>query len=243
VSSVRVRVDLVSGAVADPGETRPGWPRDPRRIAAVVIDVLRATTTLTVALARGAARVVPVAGLELAFAWKAREPGVLLCGERDGFKVPGFDLGNSPAEYGAEAVAGRTLVFASTNGSRAMLACAGCGVRLLGAFVNASAVVASLEGKAFVRLKCAGKQGSFALEDAACAGWLCVALAARGARIEGAQARLAAALAPADAAGIRALLQGSAHGRTLRSLSPAFACDVEFCAELDTLDRAFGFDA
>jgi len=154
---VRVRVDLVSGAAAGPGETEPGWPRDARRIAAVVIDVLRATTTLTVALANGAARVVPVAGIEPAFAWKARDPGVLLCGERDGFKVPGFDLGNSPAEYGQAAVAGRTLVFASTNGSRAMLACAGCGVRLLGAFVNASAVVAALEGRAFVRLACAGR--------------------------------------------------------------------------------------
>jgi len=240
---VRVRVDLVSGAAAGPGETEPGWPRDARRIAAVVIDVLRATTTLTVALANGAARVVPVAGIEPAFAWKARDPGVLLCGERDGFKVPGFDLGNSPAEYGQAAVAGRTLVFASTNGSRAMLACAGCGVRLLGAFVNASAVVAALEGRAFVRLACAGKQGSFALEDAACAGWLCAALAARGARIEGGQARLAASLAPADVAGIRALLQGSAHGRTLRGLSPLFARDVERCAELDAVDRVFGYDA
>jgi 2-phosphosulfolactate phosphatase len=240
---VRVRVDLVAADFSDPDGTERGWPRDARRLTAVVIDVLRATTTLTVALANGAARVIPVAGLEPAFAWKAREPGVLLCGERDGLKVPGFDLGNSPAEYGAEAVAGRTLVFASTNGSRAMLACAGCGVRLLGAFVNASAVVAALAGRPFVRLVCAGRQGSFALEDAACAGWLCAALAARGARIEGAQARLAAALAPRDATELRALLQGAVHGRTLRSLSPLFARDVERCAELDALDRVFGFDA
>ena len=240
---MRVRVDLVAADFSDPDATERGWPRDARRLTAVVIDVLRATTTLTVALANGAARVIPVAGLEPAFAWKAREPAVLLCGERDGLKIPGFDLGNSPAEYGAEAVAGRTLVFASTNGSRAMLACAGCGVRLLGAFVNASAVVAALEGRAFVRLVCAGKQGSFALEDAACAGWLCAALAARGARIEGGPARLAAALAPRDPTELRALLQGAAHGRTLRSLSPLFARDVERCAELDALDRVFGYDA
>jgi len=236
---VRVRVELVAGA---PGsETEGGWPRDERRVAAVVIDVLRATTTLTVALAHGAARVIPVAGIEQAFARKAREPSALLCGERDGLKVPGFDLGNSPDEYREETVTGRTLVFASTNGSRAMLACAGCGVRRLGAFVNATKVVESLAGRSFVRLACAGKEGRFALEDAACAGWLCGVLAERGARIEGEGARLAAALAPHDAAAIRALLQGSAHGRTLRALGPAFARDVEFCADLDRIGRVFDF--
>ena len=224
-------------------ESERGWPRDERRLAAVVIDVLRATTTLTVAFAHGARRVIPVAGIEQAFAWRAREPGVLLCGEREGLKVPGFDLGNSPEEYHAEAVAGRTVVFASTNGSRAMLACAGCGVRLLGAFVNASAVVDALKDRNYVRLQCAAKEGRFALEDAACAGWLCEALAARGARIEGDGARLAAALAPRDTAAIHALVQGSAHGRTLRALGPAFARDVEFCAGLDRIDRVFGFDA
>jgi len=238
---VRVRVELVSRVEADPDESPRGWPRDARRLAAVVIDVLRATTTLTVALAHGALRVVPVEGREQALALRARQPGVLLCGERGGVKIPGFDLGNSPEEYGAEAVAGRTLVFASTNGSRAMLACAGCGIRLLGAFVNASAVVDSLSGRPFVLLACAGKEGRFGLEDAACAGWLCQALEARGARIEGAAARLAHALAPRGAGEIQALLQGSVHGRALRALSPAFARDVEFCAALDRLDRAFEY--
>jgi 2-phosphosulfolactate phosphatase len=237
---VRVRVDLVCGSRV-PGATERGWPRDPRRMAAVVIDVLRATTTLTVAFAHGARRVIPVAGVEPAFARREREPGALLCGERDGLKVPGFDLGNSPAEYGAETVAGRTLVFASTNGSRAMAACAGFGTRLLAAFVNASAVAEALADLPFVRLVCAGKQGGFALEDAACAGWLCAALEARGARIEGEAARFARTIAPRDAAGIRALLQGAGHGRTLRSLSPAFARDVELCAELDRVPRVFGF--
>ncbi len=238
---MRVRVELVAGVDADPGETPRGWPHDARRLAAVVIDVLRATTTLTVALANGARRVEPVAGPAQALAARAREPGALLCGERGGLKIPGFDLGNSPEEYGAAAVTGRTLVFASTNGSRAMLACAGCGTRLLGAFVNASAVVDSLAGRKHVLLACAGKEGRFGLEDAACAGWLCRALEARGARIEGDAARLALALAPRDAAEIRALLQGSAHGRTLRALSPSFARDVELCAALDRLDRAFGY--
>jgi 2-phosphosulfolactate phosphatase len=207
----------------------------------VAIDVLRATSTLTVAFTHGARGVVPVATPDEAFAWKARDPSVLLCGERGGLKIPGFDLGNSPLEYDAPTVAGRTLVFASTNGSLAMLACAGCGERMLGAFLNASAVVSAVAGRRHVWLQCAGKLGRFSLEDAACAGWLCAALAERGATIDGEPARLARSLAPRDAHEIRAMLQGSEHGRALRALSPAFARDVEFCAGVDRYDRAFGF--
>ena len=240
---MRVRVELVAGADADPDRVPAGWPRDARALTAVVIDVLRATTTLTVAFANGAARMIPVGDPAQAFARRARDPKSLLCGERNGLKVPGFDLGNSPAEYGRDAVGGRTLVFASTNGSRAMLACAGCGTRLLGAFVNAAAVVERLAGHGFVVLACAGKEGRFSLEDAACAGWLCEGLAARGARIAGGAARLARALAPRAPEEILALLQGSAHGRTLRGHGPAFARDIERCAALDRIDRVFGFEA
>jgi len=234
---MRVRVDLVPGPLPGAGPTAraqaaPRW-------TGVAIDVLRATTTLNVALAAGAARVVPLAGVDEALALRAREPGVLACGERGGRIVPGFDLGNSPFEYSAALVAGRTLAFASTNGSHAMRAIAGCGRRLLAAFVNASAVLEALADRPLVRIVCAGKLGSFALEDAACAGWLCERLAARGARLEGPAASLARRLAPRDATAVRALVQGCTHGRELRALGPEYARDVEFCAGLDTLGRAF----
>jgi 2-phosphosulfolactate phosphatase len=238
---VRVRVDLVAAAGAQPSEYLPGWPLEARRQTAVVIDVLRATTTLTVAFTHGARRVIPVASPAEALAQQAREPDVLLCGERGGRRIPDFHLGNSPAEYSFAAVSGRTLVFASTNGSLAMLAAARCGERLLGAFINASAVAAALAGREFVRILCAGREKRFAVEDVACAGWLCAALASRGARIEGGAARLARALAPRDSDGVRACLQGSASGRALRELGGVFARDVEFCAELDHVDRAFSF--
>src|SRR5512143_2629846 len=99
----------------------PGPPDVPAHAAAAVIDVLRATTTLTVALAAGAARVLAVATPAEALALRERHPGAWACGERDGRIVPGFDRGNSPDEYRDGAVAGRTLVFASTNGSLALL--------------------------------------------------------------------------------------------------------------------------
>jgi 2-phosphosulfolactate phosphatase len=210
-----------------------------KRAAAVVVDVLRASTTLTVALGHGARRVVPAATPEEAFALRRGLPGSLLCGERDGRRIEGFDLGNSPFEYAVPVVAGRTLLFASTNGSLALRATAGARRRLLAGFVNLRAVEERLGAEPDVEVVCAGKLGGFALEDAACAGLLCRRLLARGARLEGGAAELASSLAPADAEEVRALVQGSSHGRYLRALGPEFARDVEFCAALDVLDQAF----
>ena len=232
----RVWVDLFPGARA-PGPP-PTGPADTREWTGVMIDVLRASTTLAVALDHGAARVVALPRPAEALALREREPGALACGERGGRIVPGFDLGNSPLEYTAERVGGRTLAFASTNGSRALLALAGCGEVRPGAFVQASAMVEALSFEPRVWMLCAGQPGGFALEDAACAGWLCARLAERGATLEGPAAALVRALAPADAAGVRAVVQGAPHARELRELGAAAARDVEFCATLDLLPRA-----
>jgi 2-phosphosulfolactate phosphatase len=216
----------------------PGAGEVPQDAAAVAIDVLRATTTLATAFAGGALSVRPFASVEEARAAKQADPGALLCGERDGRIVPGFDLGNSPFEYGPETMAGRRLLFASTNGSLALLRAGAARRVLLGAFVNASATAAALAGERRVVLVCAGKLGAFALEDAACAGWLCARLADAGAELAGPEARLARALAPRGAAEVRAVLEGSDHGRTLRGMGPDYARDVARCAALDLLDRA-----
>src|SRR5262245_52562441 len=89
------------------------WTRAPAVRApavAVIVDVLRATTTLTVALDHGAARVIPAASPAQAFELRSRSPAALLCGEREGRKIEGFDLGNSPDEYRATRVKGRELI-------------------------------------------------------------------------------------------------------------------------------------
>jgi 2-phosphosulfolactate phosphatase len=235
---VRVRVALVPEA-AEAELASAGT--DLRDCAGVAIDVLRATTTLTIARRNGARAIVPFAEPAEALALRARDPNVLACGERDGRIVAGFDLGNSPAEYTSERVAGRTLAFASTNGSRALLAIAGLRRRLLAAFVNADAVLEALAGERFVLIVCAGKLGRFALEDAACAGWLCERLAARGADFEGSEAALVRRLAPRDAGDVRRIVQGCSHGRYLRRLGPEFARDVELCAALDSVTEASAF--
>lgn len=206
---------------------------------AVIVDVLRATTTLTVALANGARNVIPTASPEEALALRASRPDTVACGERDGRIVPGFDLGNSPSEYTPERVRGRTLAFASTNGSLAMLAARGARRRVLAAFVNAGAVVERVRGEPRVTIVCAGKLGRFSLEDAACAGFLIARLEPHGAVAADAAARLARALAPGDAGEVRALVQGASHARDLVAMGGVYAVDLEFCAGLDTIDRAF----
>ena len=210
----------------------------PSDAVAVVIDVLRATTTLSVALAHGAGPVLPADSPEHARRLKERHPQALLCGERDGRRIAGFDLGNSPAEYGPEVVAGRPLVFASTNGSLALLAAAASRRRWLGCFATAGAVLEAVAREDRIVCVCAGKLGRPSLEDTAFAGWLCARLAGRGAALDPA-ARLAARLAPRDDFDVRALVEGSSHGRYLRGLGGEFARDVEFAAKVDRLDRAF----
>jgi 2-phosphosulfolactate phosphatase len=143
-------------------------------VTAVVIDVVRASTTIAAALAHGATGIVPVASPEEAEARARRSAadGVLLGGERGGLPPPGFDLGNSPAEYTADRVAGRTVIFTTTNGTRALLAVAGAGRVAVGGFVNAGAVVRWIgEGVGDTMFVCAGELGRFCLEDATCAGF------------------------------------------------------------------------
>jgi 2-phosphosulfolactate phosphatase len=137
----------------------------------VVIDVLRATTTIVHALAAGASQVIPCLEIEEArqIAAKIGEAAIL-GGERGGQQIPGFDLGNSPAEYSREQVAGKTVVFTTTNGTRALLRCKAARRVLLAAFVNFSAVCREIITSEQTALVCAGTAGEVTREDALLAG-------------------------------------------------------------------------
>jgi 2-phosphosulfolactate phosphatase len=142
---------------------------------AVVIDVLRASTTIATALAHGATGVRPVADLAEARALATRlGPGTLLGGERGGVRIGGFDLGNSPREYTPQRVAGKTIVITTTNGTAALHASRAAREILVGAIVNRSAVAAAIRGLAApgdaVHLVCAGTDGRVSAEDVLAAG-------------------------------------------------------------------------
>ena len=129
--------------------------------AVVVIDVLRFTTTLIHGFARGATGARAFPNAETAErAKKALPPGsAILCGERGGVAIPGFDLGNSPREYVAEFVFSRTLLFCTTNGTRALLRTRDARRQLIAAFVNVGAVARRL--RALAAEAAAGPGGAF----------------------------------------------------------------------------------
>ena len=140
---------------------------------AVVVDVLRATTTIVHALAAGCTCVRPCAEVDEARRLADSLPAgkVLLCGERDGKPLPGFDLGNSPREYTAARCRGAALVLTTTNGTRALLHAAAAERVLLAGFVNFSAACEQLRREARpIHVVCAGDAGAAALEDALLAG-------------------------------------------------------------------------
>ena len=147
---------------------------DPAELAGrtvVVVDVLRATTTICYALAAGAECVVPCLEIDEARATAAKLGATtLLGGERLGRRIEGFHFGNSPTEYTAKAVDGRTVVFTTTNGTRAMRRAAQAGELLMGAFVNLSTIVAALAECDRVDILCAGTGGVITAEDALFAG-------------------------------------------------------------------------
>jgi 2-phosphosulfolactate phosphatase len=156
--------------------------RDLLDAVCVVFDVLRATSTFVTALQNGAKAVVPVSEISEALAWRQKEPAVLLGGERDGVKIRGgltggvdFDLGNSPREYTPEKVRGKTIVSTTTNGTRALRACAGAQTVLAASFLNLTATVSFIKKLQPVRVVpvCAGTHENTALEDVLAAGALC----------------------------------------------------------------------
>ena len=142
--------------------------------AVVVIDVVRATTTLIEALANGARAIYPTSSTEEAvqLASSLGREDTLLCGERIMHKIEGFDLGNSPHEFTAEVVRDKKLVMSTTNGTRA-LAVGQEGSRILPcAFTNLGAVAAAVSGEKRLVVICAGQDDQFCLDDALCAGHL-----------------------------------------------------------------------
>lgn len=153
--------------------------RDLARTVCVVFDVLRATSSMVTALAHGAEAIVPVAEIPEAVVRRQQRPDVLLAGERHGLRIRAdraggaeFDLGNSPREFSAATVRGKTIVMSTTNGTRALRACAGASVVLVSCWLNLQATVDCLKARApgHLILVCSGTFEEAALEDALAAG-------------------------------------------------------------------------
>lgn len=204
-----------------------------------VIDVLRASTSIAVALDNGAKAIVPFDKSEdvVSRAKAFERSDVRLAGERKSLPIPGFDLGNSPLQFTREAVENKTILMATTNGTGAITATQGARDVIIASYVNFSASLsflrAALRTGTDVVLLCAGQDRQFALEDAACAGRYAAHLAKRLTNVtvnDGAQA--CALIHKKYGDNVMKVFDASAHGRALREAG--FADDLAVCAEIDT---------
>jgi 2-phosphosulfolactate phosphatase len=209
---------------------------------AVVLDVLRATTVMIQALASGCGAIIPCLEIEEAQTVAARLPPgtVLLCGERGGLPIAGFDLGNSPAEFTPQACRGRTLVMTTTNGTRAIHACRDADRLYVAGFVNLAAMARRLqrelegpEARA-VHLVCAGTEGAVSWEDVLLAGSLFRALSCFGERVTPAgndAALLAREAAPRALTHLAQALRLGQGGRNVSALG--LEADIDAAARID----------
>jgi 2-phosphosulfolactate phosphatase len=219
------------------------------RTVCVVFDILRATTTMMVALANGADAIRPVAEISEALALKQQDPNLLLAGERNGVRIEAsltggvpFDLGNSPREFTAEIVQGKTIVMTTTNGTRALRACAGAQQILLGSFLNLRATAQWLRQHhpLHLILVCSGTQDQPALEDILAAGALCERIWAQyshGQTSDGAE--VARRLYPLLQANLVEAMRSTRNGRRLLA-HPELRDDIWFCVQREIIPFVAG---
>jgi 2-phosphosulfolactate phosphatase len=210
----------------------------------VVVDVLRATTTLATMFERGIASVTVAQQEELA-RQLAAERGALLCGEVGGLAPDGFDFGNSPVEMRRAELTGKHAILFTTNGTRAFCEVAGKGIVLAGALANVSAAAEAATRHETVTIVCAGNAGGrrFALEDFAAAAQVVQAMlslspgaevgdaAGMAAEVWGYENWIAPGLPQQTDRSGRAL-RGSSHGR--RTADMGFGADIQFASQRDT---------
>lgn len=204
--------------------------------AIAVLDVLRATTTIVAALANGARAVVPVEEPAEAHAYVERHgrAGVLLGGERESVKIPGFDLDNSPRAYALDVVSGMTIVFTTSNGTRALRRAAEIASTVIVATLrNRTAVAhALLAQERDVTLLCAGSHGDWSFEDFIGAGAIVAAMRDRQPSLTIGDSAFAALSAYArHARALPAAIARGLHAQVL--IANGFAEDVAWCAQED----------
>jgi 2-phosphosulfolactate phosphatase len=224
--------------------------KDLSRTTCVVFDVLRATSSMLTAIGNGADAIIPVAEIRDAVAIRAQRPEVLLAGERHGLRIRAeasggvdFDFGNSPREFTANLVSGRTIATTTTNGTRALRACSGAEHVLVGAFLNLQALTDELQRLQPERLLliCAGTVDEAAYEDALAAGAVCDLLWDGWSSDASDGATMARLLFRQVRSDLGAALAASRNGRRLLAL-PALAEDVAICARLDSFPVVAGLN-
>ena len=213
-------------------------PTDTAGRLVVIIDVLRASTTVATALGNGAKTVMPLPGADdvIVRSKEFHRSAVVLAGEQKMFPIPSFDLGNSPQSFTRDVVEGKTILLTTTNGTRALLGVQGARDIVVASYVNFTAVLTMMKVAASsntdIAIICAGEEGGFTLEDAACAGRYVKAIPKRADSIklnDGAAASVLIEKKYGD--NIAKVFKESAHGKALQEAG--FGDDLAAAAEVD----------
>ena len=217
-----------------PGQVKPG---DLAGRLVAVVDVLRASTSIATALGNDARTVIPLEGADevIVRSKDFTRSQILLAGEQKMLPIPGFDLGNSPQAFTPEVVEDKTILITTTNGTRALLGVQGARDIVIASYVNFTAVLTLMKVAAGtdtdIAIVCASEEGSFTLEDAACAGRYVRAIPKR-ASIELNDAAVASVLIEKKYGdNIAKVFKESTHGQALQEAG--FGDDLAACAEVD----------
>jgi len=204
----------------------------------VVIDVLRATSTIVTAINNGAKEVVPVASVEFAVKVSGGMFGgqILLGGERNTKKIEGFALGNSPFEYSKDIVEGKTIVFYTTNGTKSIAKAKYSENLFTCSFLNISAVAKHLISlNTDVEIVCAGRNNYFSIEDSICAGMLISKLKKVDENsLLNDSGTAVLTLYEKYGSNLIKMMKESDHGKIL--LENGFDADLEYCSSIDVID-------
>ncbi len=227
-------VPTLRAPIHDPSPSaRPLHSRS--RPLCIVVDVIRASTSLVTLVERGASRVFIAGDIDSARA-AAPRTGAVLAGEQDGLAPPGFTYGNSPVELSRASVDGRSVVFVTTNGTAAIRAVTDAPTVLAGALRNGAAVCREAWQEATahdydITIVCAGRERAFAIDDAYCAGYLIHRMLESGSS-DLTDAAMAAVALFRDEPDAQAIFTRSAAGRAVIRLG--LADDLTYCAQRDT---------
>jgi len=213
-------------------------PQDTAGRLVAIVDVLRASTTVATALGNGAKTVMPLEGADDVI-FRSKEfhrSAVVLAGEQKMQPITGFDLGNSPQDFTRKAVEGKTILITTTNGTRALLGVQGARDIVIASYVNFTAVLAMMKVAASsntdIAIICAGEEGGFTLEDAACAGRYVRALPKRAETMHLNDAASASVLIEKKyGENIAKLFKESTHGQALQAAG--FGDDLAAAAKVD----------
>jgi len=202
----------------------------------VMIDVLRASSTIVTALSRGCEGFIPIfsPGEARKKAKNIKSNHILLCGERKGKKIFGFDLGNSPLEFKEEIVKYKKIVFTTTNGVKVLEMASYASEIIICSFLNINAVCDyCLRFKGDIFIICAGSEGQFSLEDTVCAGMLmnCVSRESHEIISESDAVKASQILYKHYGKDLLGMLKKSQHGKYLRSIG--LEKDLQFCASIN----------